>query len=679
MSIRKTLTLATILVLTTLTLALTVSADAHPTRELITSFGSLETRVEQQTIEGKPLRTFVHTGVTGLAVDLETGNVYVADNNTQTVYVFGPTGGAPLDGVPSQITGVHLNLYFEPSGIAVDNSCYEHQPRLTGKACEEYDPSYGDVYIIDKGLGERGIQKFKLGSDGEYEVAGLLGGADPEREYDSGVAVDSGGNVYLVLEAGGNSTTAHIPVTEFKKTIEKVLNGGVEEFQENLEELSFPQNIVSQAGYVAVDDLGDVYVGSREENGGPSEGYMGVAKLKVDGVGGVLSEEVLTGSHSGAVYRPVAVDPATGTVYVGDGSEIAEYNSAGVLQLTFGSTEPFGGSFGEGQNGETAIAVNSETDRVYVGNPLRGDVDVFGGVVGPPVVEGPQPPVSSVARTSALVGGTANPESSKANYYFEYVAAGEYDPAAADPYSAGGRTAIEALAGGNTPQTVERVVLTGLLAGTTYHYRMVVSNSTGVAYGPDETFTTVSGMPPTVSTGGAGEVTATSATLAGVVGPRGLPTSYVFEVGTDTGYGGARLYGSAGSSTGEVPVTVGLQYLVPGVSYHYRLVATSFDGTSYGQDGSFTTPGVSSSIAQPSSEALIAGPVEVFPSVVGAITEPVGVVKHRKASKGAAGKLVGALGVCRKRDRPGRRRVVCEARARRAYGRALGNQRSKKR
>jgi hypothetical protein len=665
MSIRKTLTLASILALITLTLS-TTPAGAHATRELITSFGSLE----GGTAEGG---TVLVNGVTGLAIDLETGNVYVADNKTQTVYVFGPTGGAPLDGVPSQITGVHLNFYFEPSGIAVDNSCYEHQPRLTGKACEEYDPSYGDVYVIDKE--PRGVQKFRLNSGDNYELVGEIDYA----EVGSGVTVDSHGNVYLAHQSVNGILTRPAPVVEFNKVVEKVVNGGVEEFQETLEELSLPQNLVREAGYVAADGLGDVYVGSQNEIGGPSESYRGVAKLNVDGAGGVLSEEVLTGRNSAAWLRPVAVDSETGVVYVGDGPEVAEYNSAGALRLTFGSAEPFGGSFGERDKGVSAIAVNSETDRVYVGNPLRGNVDVFGGVVGPPVVESPQPSVSSVTRTSALVGGTANPESSKANYYFEYVAAGEYDPAAVDPYSAGGRTAIEALAGGNTPQTVERVVLTGLLAGTTYHYRMVVSNSTGVAYGPDETFTTVSGVPPTVSTGAAGEVTATSATLSGVVGPRGLPTSYVFEVGTDTGYGGARLYGSAGSSTGEVPVTVGLQYLVPGVIYHYRLDATSFDGTSYGQDGSFTTPGVPSPIAQPSSEALIAGPVEVFPSVADAITEPVGVVKHRKASKGAAGKLAGALGVCRKRDRPGRRRVVCEARARRAYGRALRNQRSKKR
>lgn len=34
--------------------------------------------------------------------------------------------------------------------IAVDNSCAEQEPPLTGSACESFDPSYGDVYIVNQ-------------------------------------------------------------------------------------------------------------------------------------------------------------------------------------------------------------------------------------------------------------------------------------------------------------------------------------------------------------------------------------------------------------------------------------------------------------------------------------------------------------------------------------------------
>jgi DNA-binding beta-propeller fold protein YncE len=661
MNTPKTL-LASTLALTTLALTALmlspVSASAHATREFISSFGSFQ-------------------GPTGLAVDQETGNVYVSDPKTQTIDVFNATGGPPVDGVPTQITGVTIEKGDGPSGVAVDNSCYEHEPRLTGVACEEFDPSYGDVYVIKRptsgGSAEGyGIKKFKLNPGVGYELVELLPLSGNDTPY--GVTVDSRGNIYSV-------SYFESPVTEFKKVVEKITSGGKEEIEEKLEEVTIPESLEEAKDelgpdYVAVDDSGDLYISDGYEGGGLSEGFRGVAKLKLNGSGGVVSEEIFVANMVG-YRRPLAVDPSTGAVFVGAGSEIAEYDSAGALQLKFGSTEPLGGSLGIESQGPIAIAVNDATDRVYVANTLHGEVDVFGPVLGPPVFEGEQPPASSIARTSALIAGTVNPESGGASDYFEYVAAGEYEPQAPEPYREGGRTAIEPLAGGHTPETVQRVVLTGLKASTTYHYRMVASNANATTYGPDETFTTAAATPPVASTGPAGEVSATGVTLTGVVAPQGLATSYVFEVGTDTGYGGAKLFGNAGSSTGEVAVSVGLQYLVPGTVYHYRLAATNFDGTSYGQDATFTTPGVPSSVVQPSSAPLIASPVVQFPSVTSAITSPVAKKsKPGKASKGAR-KLAGALRACRK-QKPGARRASCEARARKLSGRAGKTNHSKK-
>jgi hypothetical protein len=647
MSIRKTIALGGTLVLTALALS-GPPAGAQTTRELLTSFGSIETPA-------------------GLAVDLETGNVYVADNRAQTVDVFGPTGGAPIGGVPAQITGVHINESLAwPSIVAIDNSCYEHTPRLTGTACEEYDPSYGDLYI--------GNEKFRLNPSHEYELVGeMYHGAPPP----SGAAIDSHGNLYLTFHAYEGAYPRPAPVVELKKVVEKVINGGVEEIKERLEEISIPQHFVREATYVAVDDRGDLYVGSIDENGGVREGFRGVAKLQIDGAGGVVSEGALGQNQAGA-KRPLAVNSATGAVYVGDNSEIKEYSQAGALQLAFGSTEPAGGSLGKEAEGTNAIAVNGETDLVYVINPLHHDVDVFGPTIGPPVIEGQQPAASSIARTSALIAGSADPESGHpANFYFEYVDGEEYDAAATEPYRAGGRTATGALAGGHAAEVTPGVALTGLRPGVTYHYRLVVINASGTSYGPDETFTTAAATPPVVTTGLAGEVTATSATLTGTVASLGLPTSYVFEVGADTGYGGAKLFGNAGASTGTASVSVGLQYLVPGTTYHFRLVATSFDGTSYGQDETFTTPGVPSPIGQPPSAALIASPSVQFPSVGGAITRPVGSVKPRKKSSSAQ-RLAAALRTCRRKPR-GPQRASCEVRARRHRKPAATTNHSKKR
>jgi hypothetical protein len=625
-------------------LTLTAVPASAATRELLTTFGALE----------EPA---------GLAVDLETGNVYVVEGKAHVIDVFGATGGAPADGVPAQIPIVSNEFSRgAPAGVAVDNACYEHEPRLTGRACEEYDPAYGDVYIADiTSLSSTGgIKQFKLNQNHEYELVDEFleeGVAVP-----AGLTVDSRGNLYAAdIYHGGAKPEFFAPVVEFKKTIEKIANGSEEEYKEKREELDIPQTLESEAGYVALDDAGDLYVSDEYEFGGAREKYYGVAKLTLNGSGGVSAEAILAGNIEPS-HRPVAVDRASGVVYVGDGSYIAEYDAAGALLSTFGSTQALGGSLGKNANSAIAVAVNSVSGNVYVANPLHGDVDVFGPAVAPAVFGAQQPAASSVSRTSALVAGSVDPESATANYYFEYVDAGEYEPGAGDPYVNGGRTALTPLPGGHAPETVERVVLSGLLPGTTYDYRMVVTNADGTSYGPDETFTTASATPPVTVTGLAGEVSATSATLSGVVGPRGLATSYVFEVGTDTSYGGARLFGNAGDSTGEVPVSISLQYLVPGTTYHYRLSATSFDGTSYGQDGTFTTRGVPAGLAQPPATPLIASPVVRFPAIAGATS------MRRAATRVAlarARKLTNALRACRRKS-PNKRRS-CEKQARKQY------------
>jgi hypothetical protein len=630
MSTRKTiLTLA--LTLTTFALN-TPLAGAHPTRELTGSFGHF-------------------ANPESIAVDLETGNVYVADNESNIVDVFSATGGPPSGGVPVQITSVHFDKN-EKAGIAVDNSCYEHEPRLTGNACEEYDPHYGDVYVTAIGEGQHSIDEFKLNPKGEYEQVGEISGDSTRNQ---GVAVDSRGDVYFV----------------------SIFDSAVKERKTSGEIVEIPQDILTKNGgiltYVAVDDQGSVYLSQEYEFGG-SAGERGVARLRVGAGGEVLSEEVFVPPHGG-VYRVLAVDRGTSNVDIGEGNHIAEYNEAGMLQLEFGSGEPAGGSL-MGESAVKGIAVNSVTGQVYVVNASGGDVDVFGAVLAAPVVPEVQPVASDPQRTSVLLAGTADPEGGGGSYYYQYVSAGEYEPGAADPYAAGVRTATGTLPAGHADESIERVVLTGLKPGTAYHYRLVVSNATGTSYGPDQRFTTAPATPPVAGTGVAVEVGATSATLTGTVSPRGLPTSYAFEVGTDTSYAGAKLFGNAGEGTGEEPVSVMLRFLIPGTTYHYRLVASSFDGTSYGQDATFTTPAVPSPVRQPAGTPLLASPSVVFPSIAGAITGPVGgAPKPRKALTGAQ-KLAATLRACRKES--GKRRAGCEARARKAHPQTKTND-SKKR
>ncbi len=94
---------------------------------------------------------------------------------------------------------------------------------------------------------------------------------------------------------------------------------------------------------------------------------------------------------------------------------------------------------------------------------------------------------------------------------------------------------------------------------------------------------------PRASTGGALQVTYTSATLTGKINPHGLETTYVFQYGTTAGYGGQTPLAGAGNGTVEVKVSQTISGLQPGTTYHYRLVAVSPAGTTNGQDHVFVT------------------------------------------------------------------------------------------
>ena len=104
------------------------------------------------------------------------------------------------------------------------------------------------------------------------------------------------------------------------------------------------------------------------------------------------------------------------------------------------------------------------------------------------------------------------------------------------------------------------------------------------------TFTT-DRTPPTVGSSPPSLVTSGSATLTGTVNPHGKATTYSFQYGPTTSYGLQSTTTSAGSGSSNVTVHASLIGLVAGTAYHFRLVATSSDGTTVSPDASFSTTG----------------------------------------------------------------------------------------
>jgi hypothetical protein len=303
----------------------------------------------------------------------------------------------------------------------------------------------------------------------------------------------------------------------------------------------------------------------------------------------------------------------TRPVDAGSGS-VVEPATAAISGLSFSTTYHYR------LVAENAIGVTRGADETLTTLP------VLPSVTDQPLV------VADVSRTAALVAGTIDDEHNAAAYHFEYVDAAEYEPGVANPYAAGASSGVGEVEASLADQTAGPVALEGLHAGTTYHFRLTASNAAGTTYGLDYTFTTATATPPVVTTGAASEVTQTGVLLAGTVDTQELQTSYEFEVGTDTSYGGAKLFGNAGRN-GIEAVSASLQFLIPGTTYHYRLVATNEDGTTYGQDVTFTTPGVPAIIAQSVALPFVPSAAVAFPNISGAITKAQGTGKKKAKPK----------------------------------------------
>jgi hypothetical protein len=96
--------------------------------------------------------------------------------------------------------------------------------------------------------------------------------------------------------------------------------------------------------------------------------------------------------------------------------------------------------------------------------------------------------------------------------------------------------------------------------------------------------------PPVVSTGGVSSLGEGTATIDGTVNPNGLASTASFQYGTTAAYGLSTAGQSAGSSETTAPIDASIAGLAPATTYHFRIIAESSAGTSYGADQTFTTP-----------------------------------------------------------------------------------------
>jgi subtilase family serine protease len=79
--------------------------------------------------------------------------------------------------------------------------------------------------------------------------------------------------------------------------------------------------------------------------------------------------------------------------------------------------------------------------------------------------------------------------------------------------------------------------------------------------------------PPTATTAGATGITGTSATIHGIINPRGVTTQFRFDVGRTRRYGASSSPSSVGRGTRNVSVSASVTHLAFNTTYHYRVVA----------------------------------------------------------------------------------------------------------
>jgi uncharacterized protein (TIGR02145 family) len=132
--------------------------------------------------------------------------------------------------------------------------------------------------------------------------------------------------------------------------------------------------------------------------------------------------------------------------------------------------------------------------------------------------------------------------------------------------------------------------LKGLTPNTMYYVRAFAINSVGVAYGNEESFTTLAAPePPSVSTNAATSVEEYAATMNGEVTSDGgaAVSERGFYFGTSTDPASTGTLVPEGSGTGSFSNT--LSGLDASTTYYYVAYATNTEGTAFGSEMSFTT------------------------------------------------------------------------------------------
>ena len=216
---------------------------------------------------------------------------------------------------------------------------------------------------------------------------------------------------------------------------------------------------------------------------------------------------------------------------------------------------------------------------------------------------------TGVTKFTATLNGVYNGDGADIQYFFEYGLDTKYGKTTAVPPGVSNGS-------GTGPQNVS-ANLTDLEANGTYHYRLVAHNSFGNNYGEDQVVVTTPPDLPVIASTSAASVTKSSATLSSSINPGSGPTVYRFQYGLTTSYETQTYPGGPTPADAQFhTASTDVSDLVPGGTYHFRVVATNFSGTVRGPDETFTTP------SAPRVDSLAASAIAQTSATLGAVVNP---------------------------------------------------------
>jgi WD40 repeat protein len=202
-----------------------------------------------------------------------------------------------------------------------------------------------------------------------------------------------------------------------------------------------------------------------------------------------------------------------------------------------------------------------------------------------------------ITNATAVLHGVVNRASpSSVSWFFEYAAGASCTGAGVSTTPAQGPEEVQA-----HPAAVK---ITGLRPGTEYTVCLVAENEGKEKTAGNEVSFTTTAVPQAIDSESVSGVASTSATLEAQINPLWNETTYYFEYGETTGYEDPAVPAPPGLAVGsgedDLGVSVHLQGLAAGTTYHYRVVANSvLHPEVVGPDRTFATQTTATAVTQP--------------------------------------------------------------------------------